>query len=325
MENSLAKMFTSQYNDEVTEKQASCGHGKCVNHGMPNGEVWVRCVICGTTWKDGIKMSTSAKAAKKCPDSYQRRKMRLSPKGVRYPAVGEFEGGGWETCYFGTTLLNAEGVETWNDAQKLINTWNKDCTMSGMLVEYRLNNDLKCSKCGVKVHETYAGDTCITCHMQEKTMANPKQILKVYPSSLATSKIRTEGEIWKLPKSSSPMWTHQWGYQGSSKAPYIVSHKTDGVTGSTTSDGWACSCMAFTRNTPRTPCKHILNVMLTEGIKPANMQKSNAKVLAGISDAEAVAFKKWQLEMAEQKAKNEPVKEGGQKLNLFANTGRKFR
>ena len=34
-----------------------------------------------------------------------------------------------------------------------------------------------------------------------------------------------QGEIRKLPKSSSPMFTDQWSYQGSAKAPYIVSRK----------------------------------------------------------------------------------------------------
>ena len=83
----------------------------------------------------------------------------------------------------------------------------------------------------------------------------------------ASPKVRTVGEIWKLPQGYSPLWTEQWGYQGSAKAPYIISNKPmSHANGSTTSDGWACSCMSFTRNTPRTPCKHILNVMLKEGL-----------------------------------------------------------
>ena len=33
------------------------------------------------------------------------------------------------------------------------------------------------------------------------------------------------GEIRKLPAASSPMFVSQWAYQGSAKAPYIVSRK----------------------------------------------------------------------------------------------------
>ena len=43
--------------------------------------------------------------------------------------------------------------------------------------------------------------------------------------------------------------------RGSARLPYVVS--ADPVTA-----GWECSCPAWTRNTPRTDCKHILLVKL---------------------------------------------------------------
>jgi len=120
------------------------------------------------------------------------------------------------------------------------------------------------------------------------------------------------------------MQAEQWGYQGSAKAPYIITHYFSKVDGSTTQDGWACGCMSFTRNVPRTPCKHILNVMLQEGKKPSALKSKHEDIaaLAGLGDADVDAFKKWQKEQAAAK-EVKPV--SGQELNLFGATGRKFR
>jgi hypothetical protein len=79
------------------------------------------------------------------------------------------------------------------------------------------------------------------------------------------------GEIRKLPKSSSPLWTDQWSYQGSAKAPYIVSRKggykgTGYATEAQKAAEWACSCKSWTTTVPRQKCKHIVAVMLKEKI-----------------------------------------------------------
>ena len=75
---------------------------------------------------------------------------------------------------------------------------------------------------------------------------------------------REEGDIWEIPATSSPLWTKQWGYQGSAKEPYIISKKNK-IDGGTTNDGWACSCRAFTQHSPRKDCKHIINVKHSTG------------------------------------------------------------
>ncbi len=129
--------------------------------------------------------------------------------------------------------------------------------------------------------------------------------------------IHKEGDIWDIPRSISPMWTKQWGYQGSSKMPYIISFNPERTNGSTTDEGWACSCPNFTRHTPRTPCKHILNIMLKMGkVTVTATAKANA------SQGDLAEFEKWKREKAAA-APKEPVKDA--KLNLFGATGRKFR
>jgi hypothetical protein len=79
------------------------------------------------------------------------------------------------------------------------------------------------------------------------------------------------GEIRKLPKSSSPMFTEQWSYQGSAKAPYIVSRKggykgTGYATPEQKTQEWQCSCKSWTTTVPRADCKHVIAVKLKEKI-----------------------------------------------------------
>jgi hypothetical protein len=79
------------------------------------------------------------------------------------------------------------------------------------------------------------------------------------------------GEIRKLPKSSSPMFTDQWAYQGSAKAPYIVSRKggykgTGYATPEQKTQEWQCSCKSWTTTVPRADCKHVIAVKLKEKI-----------------------------------------------------------
>jgi hypothetical protein len=197
---------------------------------------------------------------------------------------------------------------------------------------------LRCNWCRSRCSETYHKGFCYLCgkglFMPKKPMYGDGKVVpewKLLPKSNATlanpvntlkpTLVRKEGDIWKLPKSSSPMWTQQWGYQGSAKAPYIISRRDEGhANGSTTSDGWACSCMSFTRNTPRTPCKHILNVMLKYGL--GVVQKATAK-MANVGDAKLKEFEEWQRQQAALKKGNVPT--SGAKLNLFGATTRKFR
>lgn len=132
--------------------------------------------------------------------------------------------------------------------------------------------------------------------------------------------VRKEGDIWKLPKSNSPLWTEQWGYQGSSKTPYVISHRTENINGAMTEEGWACSCPNFTRHTPRTDCKHILNVKLKEGL--GGVTKGKAK-MASTDDKTLAEFEAWKRDKAARTAG--PATAGNAKLNLFGSTGRKFR
>ena len=79
-----------------------------------------------------------------------------------------------------------------------------------------------------------------------------------------------QGEIRKLPKSSSPLWTDQWSYQGSAKAPYIVSrkqgYKGNGyATEQQKAQEWQCSCKSWTTTVPRADCKHVVAIKLNEG------------------------------------------------------------
>lgn len=197
---------------------------------------------------------------------------------------------------------------------------------------------LRCNWCRKKCSETYKGGFCSACHtgveMPKSKYGDPDVEVsyngKIIPKGgnithpfVATPKpvlVRKEGDIWKLPKANSPMWTEQWGYQGSAKAPYIISRRDEGhANGSTTSEGWACACPNFTRHTPRTDCKHILNVKLKEGMGV----KKGAVKMASVDDAKMKAFEKWEREQAERDAGN--VTTAGKKLNLFGATTRKFR
>ena len=105
-----------------------------------------------------------------------------------------------------------------------------------------LDGKLACWTCKKKVNETYGVDkgVCLDCHQVTK-MKN--------------------GEIRNRPKIDCPMFTDQWLVGGSAKAPYVITHK---------SGTWQCSCPDWTKHTPRTDCKHIVNVKKYEGILVEN-------------------------------------------------------
>ena len=79
------------------------------------------------------------------------------------------------------------------------------------------------------------------------------------------------GEIRKLPAASSPMFVSQWAYQGTAKAPYIVSrkqgYKGNGyATEQQKAQEWQCSCKSWTTTVPRADCKHVVAIKLEEKI-----------------------------------------------------------
>lgn len=116
----------------------------------------------------------------------------------------------------------------------------------------------------------WVGHVCDYCLTEKKNMGDILTMkggqTAIFDAKGKATSMTVKSEVNKLPKVNSPVWTEQWSVVGSAKQPYIVSHKTNGANGSTTGDGWACSCMAFTRNTPREDCEHILKVRLHEGL-----------------------------------------------------------
>jgi hypothetical protein len=133
---------------------------------------------------------------------------------------------------------------------------------------------------------------------------------------------RAIGEIWSLYSGNAPVNAEQWMYQGTAKTPYVITRYKVKVKRSMTSDGWACSCPNFTQHVPRTPCKHILNVMLNTGYKQPKTGDL-AVSFAGMNDVQIAAFKKWQREQAA--AKEVKPTSGDADLAFFQKTGRKFR
>jgi len=131
------------------------------------------------------------------------------------------------------------------------------------------------------------------------------------------------GEIRKLPKSSSPMFVEQWIYQGSAKAPYIVSRKggykgTGYATDAQKAQEWQCSCKSWTTTVPRQDCKHVVAVKLKEGIlvnvTPPNWGDAKPeKKYPGhvvISEEEHEAYKKFLEARGTRKAGNNFDEEG---------------
>ena len=130
------------------------------------------------------------------------------------------------------------------------------------------------------------------------------------------------GDVRKLPKSSSPMWTEQWAAMGAAKAPYIVSRSKGHASGATTADGWACGCSDFTQHTPRAECKHIIRVQKKEGML-GKYSPSGASV-TGLSAEQAEAFKKFMAAEHAKKLVAIANEDGGIKM-LGDDNGRKFR
>jgi hypothetical protein len=151
-------------------------------------------------------------------------------------------------------------------------------------------------------------------------MTKPKPV-KLMPKPFLLPKKNEEpkplkhGEVRKLPKSNSPMWTEQWAAQGSAKLPYIVSKKSTGYNNAMTDEGWACSCPNFTQNTPRADCKHICWVKKSENIPLSNPAST-------LPPDQQEAFKKFLLEQAQ---KGQPALKTEGKPKPFVTQGRRFR
>jgi hypothetical protein len=196
----------------------------------------------------------------------------------------------------------------------------------------------QCSSCKIFHNlSEWAGHLCEACMMKNKhdwmqdiDMKGKPKPLSMLPKSTGSNQFnspikkpvlvkREEGDVWEIPATSSPLWTKQWAYQGSAKEPYIISKKKH-VDGRTSSDGWACSCRAFTQHSPRKDCKHIINIKHQFGLGPVNATKH---AVANLDSEEAAAFAEFKRQKA-QNAKQKP-ESGDAELNLFGATGRKFR
>jgi hypothetical protein len=70
------------------------------------------------------------------------------------------------------------------------------------------------------------------------------------------------GDVRKLPKSNSPMWSEMWAVQDTATVPYVVFAKKKAGNGITTGWDmtWGCSCGCTNGN-----CTHIILVKLKEG------------------------------------------------------------
>jgi len=339
----------------------ACYHaGSRSKHALPNGIVVTKCMVCGKQWPDSQWAPETLILAGN-HNQYEKFLINRGVNPPFHQLWQYCEGGsaGVVGRHFKRIVITGTFRER-PDARELLAISRAALEIGGKIAyddlpvgwyqsKWDNNGDpilrdedgkLRCNWCRKKVHETYKGGFCSDCGhaATEAKMATKKygpgspqwKMLPLNPSmtkaqvelvSAINKTIRKEGDIWKLAKGNSPMWTEQWGYQGSAKAPYIISSKPkEQANGSTTSDGWACSCMSFTRNTPRTPCKHILNVMLKEGVTIGG--KPVLKT-ASLTDADEKAFLEWKRQQAALKSDNKPT--AGAKLNLFGATTRKFR
>jgi hypothetical protein len=333
---------------------SECEHRQWANYTIL-GEKHSMCVECGLSWKGSKRMSTGT-AVKKIWDPKTlpppKHYLRRNTKVVGWNGHSNWEFREWEA-------LTTKGiVKSWHDAARLIAKWNTGtvgtawefrlpthcercytecnetypslgldgmigkhvcnaCHMEGVKLKQEEQKQMKCLKCGIYTHKAYMNGTlCSGCFKIKN------QSILAEAKAKGVNKIRTVGEIWKFSTANAPFQSEQWGYQGTAKSPYVITHYFNKVDGSTTSDGWACGCMSFTRNVPRTPCKHILNVMLKEGKTPTGASAKAAKVSALLTDDDAKAFEKWKREQAE---KGEVKPTAGAELQLFGAQGRKFR
>jgi len=177
------------------------------------------------------------------------------------------------------------------------------------------DGNLCCNKCLRKTSETYQGGLCSKCR-DAKMIAKPVTASGSFMQKIMLSQQPMKnGDVRKLPKANSPLWTVQWSVMGTAKLPYVVSRNPGHANGATTSEGWACSCPNFTQHTPRTECKHILKVMQLENVKPASPP------VASLPEDQQEAFRKFLLQQAER---GTPARPAGKTKPLITQ-GRRFR
>lgn len=298
-------------------------------HKMVEGDgTYEICVMCQRTWDDGSGPKMTMSATKLgAVVTFDKTKRTPPPHYLRRNVNQKNHHGysNWSQCEWGKLE-----PKSFAEAETFINKWNAAApTNAEKGWEYKL--PLHCDRCYHVCNETHHSMAYVGKHVCMDCWKEGNQIEQGWKAEqekakmkMQQAKVRSVGEMWKLPAANAPMGAEQWGYQGTSKNPYVITAYKTKRDGSTTLDGWACSCMSFTRNVPRTPCKHILNVMLNEGKTPTNT-KANAKTVAavaGLSETDLDSFKKWQMEEA---AKKEVKPTSGKELNLFGATGRKFR
>ena len=124
------------------------------------------------------------------------------------------------------------------------------------------------------------------------------------------------GEIRKLPKGSSPLFTEQWAYQGTAKAPYIITARRKPGDGVNTGWDytWACSCRNWTTTMPRQACKHIIAIQLKEKIL--------VTAAPGSSSLDPEMQKEFEKFLAQKQSNVVGLKS---KSNALQEKGRKFR
>jgi hypothetical protein len=150
------------------------------------------------------------------------------------------------------------------------------------------------------------------------------------PTTFVASAPMKNGDVRKLPKSNSGLFTEQWAAQGTAKVPYIVTRQlTSGAIGALrpygenyTDNGWACGCSDFTQHTPRAECKHIIRVQKKEGM--LGTYSPSGTCVTGVSAEQAEAFKKFMAAEHAKKLVAIANEDGGIKM-LGDDQGRRFR
>lgn len=303
--------YTALQQQFCTHKKVD-GTSAMIHHQMINGENWHRCMRCSATFKGDDAMSAETvwqESGHKGGTGYYRRKLAVP---VADPTGGAWEFVSWKKGGI-VPVTRQDAIET---------VMGLNAAQAGVM-EYAM---LQCSKCH-KFHgnwDAWKDDICDTC---EADMENENTIIQAKGPALkkkiglgsmlpmsSSSGAMKKNDVRRLNKNNAPMGSEQWAVQGSAAAPYVITHYNH-TNGSTTEEGWACSCMAFTRNTPREDCKHILRVKNFEGITVGA-----PKVGANLPASQKAAFEKF---LAMQKAKEQQQEIGG--TSLLVETGRRFR
>jgi hypothetical protein len=278
-----------------------CSTPNVLTHTMPSGEIWTKCIMCKCVTHGPLTVpSTKYKTI----ETMSKESVWNDTKGVGFGYYkrlglpgekGQWEFYSWKEC----GALDYKPPLTRAIAEQHVIDWQNG------LYQYAL---VQCGVChnfhnGVS---DWTGTRCLNC----KPYSN---------SDIKVGNAMKNGEVRKLPKSSSPMWSEQWAAQGTAKVPYIVSRKAGNKAlwgNNATEDGWACSCADFTRHTPRAECKHIIRVQKKEGLlTPVNAG-------AGLLPSQQAAFAKF---LAQEKIKKIAAANMGDIKMVGDKTGRKFR